>query len=116
MALTSCGKDEEAALPLAATKALFSSWAQQGGGMVLDLTGAVWGTGSISFTLSGGVVCGCTMFLGGSESAGNLNLTGCVMTVGAVDPGCNLFNSSNTYTNSAATLTICDSSGCTVFI
>lgn len=95
-----------------ATKELFSRWVM--GDSVLDLTGGSFGTNPVSWAIAPNAGCSCTVDISGSQTGGTAYMTGCshygptnYCPAGAV---------SFTYTNTNATLTLCDGSGpCEVY-
>lgn len=108
----SCGKSggSSAAAP---SKELFSVWTSvTNPTAILDFTGGSFGIAMpITFVYPGGEICDCDLSVLGSQSTGsyvNANCTYRAASGGGVDPGCNVLNGNGTYTNSSATLQICD--------
>lgn len=95
-----------------AAKNIFSSWAevQPADGMVVDLSAASFGQNAIVFQLKAGGGCACVLAVGGTQGAGNFELSSCVfgaMGTSDTDPGCAQENGNITYTNSGTVLTLC---------
>lgn len=102
--LSSCGKDDPTA-----SKDLFSSWANDDGSEVIDMTGGTFGSGyTFAFSLTTGERCSCSLAIGGTQASATAVLTGCAyVSGGGGNPGCASLNRAYTMTNAAAKLTIC---------
>lgn len=110
LAAAACGKSGGAkAVP---SKELFSVWTETPGSFVLDLTSGSFGMAmNFALLLSGGEICDCQFSLLGTQASGSWTMAACTYrngTGGGVDPGCAGANSNGTYTNSAATLSVCE--------
>jgi hypothetical protein len=108
MCLSACGGKSDPAAP---SKSLFSSWANDNGHEVIDLTGGQMGSGQgFVYTLTTGEKCLCSAAIGGTEASATAVLTGCAyVSGGGGDPGCAALNTSYTLSDAAAKLTICSS-------
>jgi hypothetical protein len=93
-------------------KALFSIWTEANNYYQMDLRSVQFGVSSnVTVTAITNQTCNCKVLTQGSESSGNMTLSGCTGTY----PNCASFNLSGTYTKSSASvLQIClNTNSCT---
>ena len=99
-------------------KDLFSLWTEKGGGSVLNLTGGDFNALiGLQLITVGMEVCNCELTITGNQSSGTYTVANCTYqppTGGGVDPGCNAFNDTGSFTKSSDTLTLMPSSGSVV--
>lgn len=115
MAITGCDGSPAVDAVDNTGKNLFSSWVDSSG-LIIDLSHAHFGSGTIDWIVSSGEICRSTYLLAGDQHEGNASLTATAYISGGagVDPGCASLNSSYTYTKTDTVLTFCDSThgGC----
>lgn len=117
LSLAACGNDDASTSPVSTAKNLFSSWAEDGSTFVLDLTQGTFGTAPMSFIVTAGGYCDCSITIGGTQSHGNAVMYNCSYRAGTgagSDPGCSSLNGSYMYDKDDTRLTICGG-GCSTF-
>lgn len=76
LTLTACGGGSGDSTTTASAKDLFSSWAEEGTGFVLDMTHGSFGTFGFTYLITGGAICDCSLTVGGTETSGNAVMSG----------------------------------------